>query len=87
MVGYMISFPDTSNTCYQSHCEEAEVLIIYLPLFLEFFELVQDKKDSGAFNHMEANVYHALKDTPMITELCILVLYLQSVSCPYMQQV
>lgn len=87
MVGYMVSFPDTSNTRYQSHCEAAAVLIIYLPLFLEFLKLVWDKKDSGTFNHMEANVYHALKGTPTITELCVLVLYAQSISHPYMQQV
>lgn len=87
MVSYMVSFPDTSNTHYQSYCEAAAVLIIYLPLFLEFLKLVWDKKDFGTFNYMEANVYCVLKDTLMITELCVLVLYAQSISHPYMWQV
>ena len=42
-ISYMISFPDTSNTQYQSHCKAAVVLLLYLPLFIEFLELVQDK--------------------------------------------
>jgi hypothetical protein len=87
MVGYMISFPDTSNTRYQSHCEAAAVLLVYLPLLIEFLELVRDKKDSGSFNHMESNVYRGLQDISTQTELCILVLYAQSISHPYMRQV
>jgi hypothetical protein len=65
-LGYPILFPDTSNT----HCEAASVLLVYHPLFLQFLELIRDKKDSGLFNHMEKNVYVALQDGPTITELC-----------------
>ena len=83
-IGYMTSFPDTSNTCYQSHCKVAAVLLLYLPLFIEFLELVCDKKDSRSFNHMEFNVYRGLQDIPTLTELAVLVLYAQSISHPYM---
>ena len=87
VIGYMIRFPDTSNTRYQSHCEAAAVLLVYLPLFVEFLELVRDKKETGTFNHMEQNVYKALHDIPTLTELCVLVLYAQAISHPYMRQV
>jgi hypothetical protein len=87
VIGYMIRFPDTSNTRYQSHCEAAAVLLVYLPLFLEFLELVRNKKETGTFNHMEQNVYKALRDIPTLTELCVLVLYAQAISHPYMRQV
>ena len=82
VIGYMICFPDTSNTRYQSHCEAAAVLVVYLPLFLEFLELVRNKKETGTFNHMEQNVYKALRDIATLTELCVLVLYAQAISHP-----
>ena len=46
-----------------------------------------EKKESGSFNHMEKNVYKVLQDTPTITELCVLTLYAQLVSHPYMMAV
>jgi hypothetical protein len=86
-LGFAILFPDTSNTRYQSHCNAAAVLIIYRSLLLQFLELVRDKKESGQFNHMENNLYRALQDVPTQTELCVLALYAQAVSHPYMRQV
>ncbi|KIM73249.1 hypothetical protein PILCRDRAFT_15396 [Piloderma croceum F 1598] len=82
-LGYIITFPGTSAIRYGSHCEAAGVLILYLPLFLEFLELVRSKKESGMLNHMENNVYIALQDIPTITELCVLALYGQAISHPY----
>ena len=58
-LGYIFSFPDTSNTQYQSYCLAACALIVHLPLYISFLELIRDKKDSGLFNHMEQNVYKA----------------------------
>ena len=81
-LGYIITFPGTSTIHYRSHCEMAGVLA-YLPLFIEFLELVQDKIESGMLNHMEKNVFEALHDIPMITELCIMALYVQAISHPY----
>ena len=86
-IGYIIPFLDTSNTQYQSHCEAAAVLLLYLLLFIEFLELVWDKKDSGSFNHMESNAYCSLQDIPTLTELAMPVLYAQSISHPYIWQV
>jgi hypothetical protein len=59
-------------------------LIIYLPFYLEFLLLVCDKKEKRNFNHMESNIFNALKDIPTLTELCILALYAQAISHPYM---
>jgi hypothetical protein len=86
-LGYIFSFPDTSNTQYQSYCLAACALIVHLPLYISFLELIRDKKDSGIFNHMEQNVYKALHDIPTLTELCVLALYSISISASYMRQV
>ena len=83
-LGYVITFPGTSAIRYGSHCKAARGLILYLPLFLEFLELIWCKKESRSLNHMESNVKKALQDIPTITELCILALYAQAVSHPYM---
>ena len=83
----MILFPDTSNMWYQSHCKAGAVILLYFPLFTEFLELGWDKNDSWSFYHLESNVYHGLWDIPTLMELAILVLYAQSISQPYMQQV
>jgi hypothetical protein len=48
-LGYMIKFPDTSNTWFQSHCMAATILILYLPYFLKFLLLVRDKKENQSF--------------------------------------
>ncbi|PCH43526.1 hypothetical protein WOLCODRAFT_90336 [Wolfiporia cocos MD-104 SS10] len=85
-IGAIVDFPDTSNTRYQSHCTAAE-LITHLPLYIEFLDAIQDKKDSHALNHLEANLYWALHDTPTITELCVLALYSQVICHPYLHQV
>ena len=50
-------------------------------------ELVHDLKDKRTFTNIEKNVYSALDDEPTIMELCVLVLYSQSISHPYMQVV
>lgn len=83
-LGYAVRFPDTSNTRFQSHCDTAAELIVHLPFYLEFLNVVRDKKDSHSFNHMEGNVYKALIDEPTLTELCVFALYAQAISHPYM---
>ena len=34
------AFPDTSNTGYQSHCEASTELVVHLPHYITFLELV-----------------------------------------------
>ena len=86
-LGYCVPFPDTSNIRYHSHCAAALELIVHLPLYIEFLELVQDKKESGTFNHMEQNLYKALHDIPTLTELAVLALYSLAISTAYMKHV
>ncbi|KIM87845.1 hypothetical protein PILCRDRAFT_33271, partial [Piloderma croceum F 1598] len=62
--GYSIPFLDASNICYHSHCNAATELILHHSLYLEFLELVQDKKESGSFTNMEKKLYKALQDIP-----------------------
>jgi hypothetical protein len=84
--GYIMSFPDTSNTRYQTFCLAATVLIIYLDTFIQLILLVKDKKESHTLNNLEQNVLAGLQDIPMIHELCVLVVYSQAVSMPYLRQ-
>jgi hypothetical protein len=44
-IEYMVCFLDTSNTCYQCHCDAAVELIIQLVFYQQFLELVWDLKD------------------------------------------
>ncbi|KZT21212.1 hypothetical protein NEOLEDRAFT_1158276 [Neolentinus lepideus HHB14362 ss-1] len=86
-LGFLVHFPDTSNTCYQSHCDVAVELLVHLQLYISFLGMVRVKKDKCNFNHMESNLYMALHNIPTITELCVLALYAQAVGHPYIQYV
>ncbi|KAF9478411.1 hypothetical protein BDN70DRAFT_767364, partial [Pholiota conissans] len=86
-LGYRVDFPNTSSIRFQCHCIAASALLIHLPLYLEFLLLVRDKKENRNFNHMEHNVYVGLQDIPTLTELCVLSLYSQAISNPYMRKV
>ena len=85
--GIPLSFPDTSNVRYQSHCDGGAVLIQHHKKFLEFLEFVCDSKEKPGLNNMEQNLYLALQDPPTLTELATLALYAQAVSHPYMAQI
>ncbi|KAI0661679.1 hypothetical protein C8Q70DRAFT_966523 [Cubamyces menziesii] len=86
-VGAAVAFPDTSNTRYQSHCEAAAELIVHLPLYIDFLSALRDKKNNRTFNHLEENVWNGLHDIPTLTELCVLALYSQAISHPYLREV
>jgi hypothetical protein len=84
-IGYMVSFPNTSSTRYQSHCCAAAELLVRREFYRQFLELVRDLKEKRSFTNIEQNIYLALDDDPTITELCVLTLYAQAVSHPYMR--
>ncbi|RPD58133.1 hypothetical protein L226DRAFT_467446 [Lentinus tigrinus ALCF2SS1-7] len=86
-LGISVRFPDTSNTRYQSHCEAAAELLVHLELYIEFLEFMRDKKTKRTFNHMEQNIYNALRDDSTLTDLCVLTLYAQAISHPYLREV
>ncbi|KIJ05843.1 hypothetical protein PAXINDRAFT_23055, partial [Paxillus involutus ATCC 200175] len=78
-----LTFPDTSNTRYQSHVDACSVLVKELNLHLRFLEFVRDKKEKRVFTHMEANVYAALSCWQTLTEMCCNVCYGVAVTYPY----
>jgi hypothetical protein len=80
----MVRFLDTSNAHYQCHCDAPVELIIRLVFYRQFLELVRDLKDKRTFTNIEKNIYDALHDIPTLTELCVLILYAQAISHPYM---
>jgi hypothetical protein len=85
--GILSTFPDTSNTRYQSYCEAAAELLTYLNEYITFLEQVRDKKEKRNFSHIEENLYNALHDGPTLTELAVLTLYAAAITHPYMRSV
>ncbi|KAJ3847622.1 hypothetical protein EV368DRAFT_50851 [Lentinula lateritia] len=86
-LGFNVSFPDTSNTRFQSHAEACAVIIIYLDLFIEFLTYVKQNKGSGKLNHMEQNVFDGLQDIPTRHEFVVITLYWLAISVPYMREI
>ena len=86
-VGTQFTFPDTSNTRFQSHCDAAAALLLHLPYFINFMESLRDNKTTSKFNHMEQNLYKALHCAATKTELAVLALYAQVISHPYMLEI
>ena len=86
-VGTDFTFPDTSNTRFQSHCEAAAVLLQHWPHFVKFLEFIRAKKQQMRFSHMEENLWNALHCKATQTELAVLALYAQVISHPYMKAV
>ncbi|KAI0070925.1 hypothetical protein K474DRAFT_1701902 [Panus rudis PR-1116 ss-1] len=86
-LSYIVQFPETSNTRFQSHCVAACELLVHLPLYISFLDLVRDKKEKRSFNNIEHNIYQGLHDPSTLTELAVLALYAQAISHPYMRVV
>jgi hypothetical protein len=86
-LGFTVRFPDTSNTRYQSYSDGAAETIVHLPIYIQFLEFVRNKKETRTWTNMERNIWTALHDIPTITELCVLTLYGQAVTHPYMRKV
>lgn len=84
VLGHTISFPDTSNTRYGSHCNAAAELISHLPIYIEFLQFIRDKKGQATHTNIELNLCNALQCPSTLTELAVLALYGQTVSIPYM---
>ena len=78
-------FPDTSNTCYQSHYGAAVELITNNNHYITFMEWIKNSKKKLGFMNMEKNIYEGLQDIPTQTELDVLTLYVQVISHPYMR--
>ncbi|KAJ6552438.1 hypothetical protein DFH09DRAFT_925151 [Mycena vulgaris] len=86
-LGYVVSCPDTSNTRFQSHCDCAIFIILYLPQILFFMSHIMYSKTKIGLNHLEANVLKGLQCVSTLTELAVLALYAISVSYAYMRVV
>ncbi|KAJ7189687.1 hypothetical protein GGX14DRAFT_382964, partial [Mycena pura] len=84
-LGFVVSFPDSSNTRFQSHEEGCAVLITYNDLFIKFLTYVRENKGSRTLNHMEKNVFQALHDIPTRHEICAVTLYYLAIS--YMREI
>ncbi|GJE89766.1 hypothetical protein PsYK624_058730 [Phanerochaete sordida] len=83
LTGRTLTFPDTSNTRYQSYCLASAELLTHRLIYIQFLELVRDKKDARNFNNMEANVYQGLHDLSTLTEMVVFAWYGEAISYPY----
>ncbi|KAF8290388.1 hypothetical protein DL93DRAFT_2146671 [Clavulina sp. PMI_390] len=64
--------------------EEILGFLFMFPDWIEYLELVRDRKIRPGLNHMEDNVYKGLHDEPTLTEMAAMALYAQAISKPYM---
>ncbi|KAL5486283.1 hypothetical protein ACEPAI_7329 [Sanghuangporus weigelae] len=87
LLGFIISFPDTSNTRYSSYLEAAAETIARLDFYINYMHYIRDSKEKRTLNHLEANVLKGLLDVPTRTELAVLALYLEAVSHSYISLV
>ncbi|THU89149.1 hypothetical protein K435DRAFT_802981 [Dendrothele bispora CBS 962.96] len=74
-------FPDTSNTRFGSHGLACAELIKHLDKFIQQIRLV---KQSRTYTNIESNLLKALRDKPTLTEMCAMVIYMNTISHPYM---
>ncbi|PBK91256.1 hypothetical protein ARMGADRAFT_932911 [Armillaria gallica] len=86
-IGFSICFPDTSNTRFQSHAEACAVIITYMDLLLKFLDYVKENKASRSLNHMEGNVKDAFECLETRHEFCVVTLYHEAISVPYMHKI
>ena len=84
-VGTQMTFPDTSNNRFQSHCEAAGVLLLYSDHSIAFLDYICKKKNDMQFSHMEENLWKALHCIATKTELAVLALYSQAITHPYIR--
>ena len=83
-----VQFPDTSNNRYQSHSFTASEILRHLDLYRAFLRSVADLKALGnKLNHLEQNVQAGLDDPATLSELCVLSLYSQTISIPFVQHI
>src|SRR6266568_6380667 len=86
-VGTPFTFPDTSNNRFQSYCDAAGALLFYSQQFMAFLENLRINKQNSHLNHMEQNLWNALKCNYTTTELAILAIYAETISYPYMKAI
>jgi hypothetical protein len=86
-LGYDVTYPDMSNTRYQSHCEAAAKILVHHKIYVSFMKFIQEKKESMEFTNIEHNFVKALSCQATITKLCALAMYGQVVTHPSIQLV
>jgi hypothetical protein len=85
--GACSSFPDTSNTRYQTYGAAACHIIKFWPQYIELLELAHISKENETFNHMEKNLYAGLHCWRTRLECFCFALNDQAISRPYTQSV
>ncbi|KIK50433.1 hypothetical protein GYMLUDRAFT_65275 [Collybiopsis luxurians FD-317 M1] len=62
-------FPDTLNTCYQSHTYTAAEVISFLSFHIQLIDKICDGKGKAGANHLEENILKGLNCIATIIEL------------------
>jgi hypothetical protein len=65
------------------HLTAAAELVAYHSVYLDFFHIIHDSKQTPGLNHLEWNVYNSLNDPATMTKCCVMTLYKFTVSNPY----
>lgn len=82
-LGYIFTFPDTSNTRLGSHLEAAAELLELLEFYIQFIAYVKELKEKRTLKHLEENALKGLLDGPTRIELAAMTLYRETISLPY----
>ncbi len=86
-MSFILCFPDTSNTHFQSHTESYAIIIAYLDLILQFLSYVEQNKASQTLNHIEHNVKYGCEDNVLQHEFAIITIYYEVIGVPYMCEI
>ncbi|KAF8134119.1 hypothetical protein K438DRAFT_1787305 [Mycena galopus ATCC 62051] len=78
-----VKFPDTSNNRFGTHNTGGAELVTYHSAYLDFFVIICDSKQTPGLNHSEQNAFNGLNDPAMMTECCVMTLYKNALSDPY----
>ncbi|KAF8881512.1 hypothetical protein CPB84DRAFT_1851559 [Gymnopilus junonius] len=86
-VGVPFTIPDVSNNQFQSFCDAAAALILYLDDFLAILESLHANKHNSTLNHMETNLKNALECSKTRSKLAVLAITTEAISYPYMKAI
>ncbi|KAH8809703.1 hypothetical protein DL96DRAFT_1426901, partial [Flagelloscypha sp. PMI_526] len=80
-------FSRVHHSRFGSVGEAAADLLEFHSGIVSLLEDVRDGKTKVSWTNLEKNIYNGLHDNPTLAELCVLTIYHQLISCPYMAKV
>ena len=86
-LGFVVQWPDTSNTRYHSHGDAACEFLVHAPCYITYLELMRLKKDNRTLTNIEENVLRGFTCTKTKEEIICFAVYNQCITHPYLRLV